>query len=105
MIDDCLPAGPLPIVPTMASIAFSQHLQTHVDAPRAEVHGATVREALDSVLAVNPRLRGYVLDDAGAVRKHIAVFLDGASVHDRTGLTDPLPPHGDIFILQALSGG
>lgn len=89
----------------MASIAFSQHLQTHVDAPRAEVRGTTVRQALESVLAENPRLRGYVLDDAGAVRKHIAVFLDGESVHDRTGLSDPLPPHGEIFVMQALSGG
>jgi molybdopterin synthase sulfur carrier subunit len=89
----------------MAAIAFSQHLQTHVDAPRAEVHGATVREALESVLAENPRLRGYVLDDAGAVRKHIAVFLDGESVHDRNGLSDPLSPHAEIFVMQALSGG
>ena len=89
----------------MAKIAFTQHLQTHVDAPCAEVAGSTVREALDQVLAVNPRLRGYVLDDAGAVRKHIAVFLDGESVHDRTGLSDPLPPDGEIFVMQALSGG
>ena len=89
----------------MASIAFSQHLQTHVDAPRSEVHGATVREAIEALLADNPRLRSYVLDDTGAVRKHIAVFINGESVHDRTGLSDPLPPHGEIFVMQALSGG
>ena len=31
----------------MASIAFSQHLQTHVDVERSVVEGGTVREALD----------------------------------------------------------
>jgi molybdopterin synthase sulfur carrier subunit len=89
----------------MASIAFSQHLQTHVDVERSDVSGATVREALDEVIAVNPRLRSYVLDDAGAVRKHIAIFLNGESVHDRSGLSDPLPANGEIFVMQALSGG
>jgi hypothetical protein len=89
----------------MASIAFSQHLQTHVDVERTEVAGATVRDALDAVIEVNPRLKNYVLDDAGAVRKHIAIFLDGESVHDRGGLSDPLPEKGEVFVMQALSGG
>ena len=89
----------------MPTIAFSQHLQTHVDVERSTVSGTTVREALDEVIAVNPRLRSYVLDDAGAVRKHIAIFLNGESVHDRTGLSDPLPENGEVFVMQALSGG
>lgn len=89
----------------MASIAFSQHLQTHVDVERSAVEGGTVREALDAVIAVNPRLRSYVLDDRGAVRKHIAIFLNGESVHDREQLSDPLPPDGEVFVMQALSGG
>ena len=89
----------------MASIAFSQHLQTHVDVERSVVEGGTVREALDAVIAVNPRLKSYVLDDRGAVRKHIAIFLNGESVHDRESLSDPLPPDGEVFVMQALSGG
>jgi hypothetical protein len=89
----------------MASIAFSQHLQTHVDVERTEVAGATVRDALDAVIEVNPRLKSYVLDDSGVVRKHIAIFLDGESVRDRGGLSDPLPEKGEIFVMQALSGG
>jgi hypothetical protein len=89
----------------MAFIAFSQNLQTHVDVDRSRVEGSTVREALDAVIAVNPRLRGYVLDDRGAVRKHIAVFLNGESVRDREALSDPLPPDAEVFVMQALSGG
>lgn len=89
----------------MASIAFSQHLQTHVDVDKSTVDGVTVREALDAVIALNPRLKSYVLDDRGAVRKHIAIFLNGESVQDRETLSDPLPPDGEVFVMQALSGG
>ena len=89
----------------MASIAFSQHLQTHVDVDKSTVAGTTVREALDAVVGLNPRLKSYVLDDRGVVRKHIAIFLNGESVHDRETLSDPLPPDGEVFVMQALSGG
>ncbi len=52
----------------MASIGFSQHLQTHVDVDKSMVDGITVREALDAVIALNPRLKSHVLDDRGVVR-------------------------------------
>ncbi len=89
----------------MASIAFSPNLQTHVAIERRDVRGATVREALDLVIAENERLRSYVLDDRGAVRKHIAVVVDGVTVADREHLSDPLAPDAEIFVMQALSGG
>ena len=67
--------------------------------------GKTVREALDTLFAENELLRSYILDDRGNVRKHIAVVLNGQTVQDREGLSDPLPPDGDLFVMQALSGG
>ena len=36
----------------------------------------------------NERARGYVLDDQGALRKHMAIFIDGRQVRDRIALTD-----------------
>ena len=54
---------------------------------------------------MHPRLRGYLLDDQGAVRKHVAIFLDGESICDRLALSDPLPAEGELFVAQALSGG
>lgn len=89
----------------MAFIALTPHLQSHVDVDRREIAGSTVREALDALFVENPRLKSYLLEDNGAVRKHVAVFLNGVSVKDRLNLTDPLPPDGEIFIMQALSGG
>ena len=45
----------------MPRVTFTPHLQRFLDAPPAEVAGGTVREALESVFAANPRLRGYVV--------------------------------------------
>ena len=62
-------------------------------------------EALDQVFETQPKLRSYVLDDQGRLRKHVAVFVDGEMVHDREGLTDPVSQKTEVFVMQALSGG
>ena len=64
-----------------------------------------MREALEEVFAANPRARGYVLDDQGALRKHMQVFVDGEMVRDRTGLSDPVGEASEVYVMQALSGG
>lgn len=89
----------------MAKVFFTKNLQRHVDAPETEAAGATVREVLDAVFAANPRVRGYVLDDQGALRKHMAVFVDGQQIGDRRHLSDGAPDGCEIYIMQALSGG
>ena len=89
----------------MAKVTFTSHLERFVDCPPREATGATVREALDKVFAENPRLRGYVLDDQAALRKHIVAFIDGKVISDRDNLSDPVGPNSEIYVLQALSGG
>jgi hypothetical protein len=69
------------------------------------VPGATVRAALEAVFADNPRLRGYVLDEQGCLRRHVVVFVDGRLVRDRLGLTDPVAEGSEVAVMQALSGG
>jgi len=55
--------------------------------------------------AINPRLRGYILDDQGHLRPNVVVFIDGRRARDLRGLTDPLGPDSRVHVLQALSGG
>jgi hypothetical protein len=69
------------------------------------VPGETVREGLEAAFALYPNLRGYVLDEHGALRFHMAVYVDGVPIADRRGLSDPVPESGEIFVMQALSGG
>jgi sulfur-carrier protein len=89
----------------MARIVFTANLQRHVDCQAAEVEGATVREALEAVFRSNERLRGYVLDDQSALRRHMAIVVDGQPLRDRVRLSDPISAASAIYVLQALSGG
>jgi molybdopterin synthase sulfur carrier subunit len=89
----------------MARVVFTANIQRHVVCPPSEVSGRTVREVLDAAFAGNERARGYVLDEQGALRKHMLVFVDGAQVTDRDGLSDPVPAGAEVYVLQALSGG
>jgi hypothetical protein len=89
----------------MPRVAFTQNIQRHVTCPPMDVAGGTVREALDAVFAANPQARGYVLDDQGALRKHMIIFVDGVAVRDRVRLSDLVGEASSITVFQALSGG
>jgi len=89
----------------MPRVVFTQNLQRHVECPETTAAGRTVREVLDAVFAANPRARGYVLDDQGELRHHMTIFVDGALIRDRVQLSDPVPDGGEVYVMQALSGG
>jgi hypothetical protein len=89
----------------MPTVTFTPNIQRHVSCPPTGVKGETVRQALEAVFQGNPQARGYVLDDQGAVRPHMVVFVDGHQVRDRQHLSDPVPRDAEIYVAQALSGG
>lgn len=89
----------------MAHVIFTQNIQRHVPSPRTEAEGGTVREVLERVFASNPAARSYVLDDQGAVRRHMVVFVNGRQIRDRAHLSDPVPADAEVCVMQALSGG
>ncbi len=89
----------------MPKVVFTQNLQVHIEVPPTDVEGGTVREALEAVFAEHQRARSYVLDEGGAVRSHMVIFVDGEQISDRESLSDPVPADGEIYVMQALSGG
>ena len=93
------------IVGVMATVEFTPNLQRILDCPTGDYPGATVRAVLEAAFAERPKVRGYVLDDQGAVRKHVVVFLNGAQIVDRTTLSDAVGANDQLFVMQALSGG
>lgn len=63
--------------------------------------GGTVAELLRELERVQPGLSGWILDERGAIRRHINVFVNG-----ERGLADTLVGPADrIDILPAISGG
>jgi hypothetical protein len=89
----------------LASIAFTPHLRA-VGPTRTEVcAGQTLAEMLDALAPAYPRLKAYVLDDQGRLRKHVAVFIDGVMTPHERALDQPLAPASHVYVFQALSGG
>lgn len=89
----------------VAQIVFAKAFRRHVECPDADADGATVGEALADYFERHPLVRSYVVDDAGAVRKHVAVFVNDDVIGDRANLSDPVGDHDRIHVFQALSGG
>ena len=89
----------------MPTVSFTSALRRFLPVPAAQVEGVTVGEALAAVFAARPALRGYVLDDQGALRRHVAVYVNGEPVRDRARMTDPVGARDEIYVFQALSGG
>jgi hypothetical protein len=89
----------------VASVEFTPQLQRFTATPQVQTGATTLRGALEAAFAVNPRLRGYVLDDQGHLRANVVCFIDGRRCTERVTLSDPLQPDSRIHVLQALSGG
>lgn len=89
----------------MAIVQFTPQLRRFTETPVVQTAAGSLREALEEAFAINPRLRGYVLDDQGHVRPNVVVFIDGRRSEDRVRLADALAPDSRVHVMQALSGG
>ena len=89
----------------MPRIAFTRHLEAVGPCEPQHYAGATVRQLIEAAAADYPRLRGYVLDDQGRLRKHVAVFVDGAMAPREHALEFAVQESSDVYVFQALSGG
>jgi hypothetical protein len=89
----------------MPRIAFTRHLQAVGPSELVAYDGATIGQLIEAVAADYPRLKNYVLDDQGRVRKHIAIFVDGVMQKRSTALALPVGKDSEIYVFQALSGG
>lgn len=95
----------------MAKVVFASSLTRWLPAgagggeASVETDADTIGAALDGAFSEHPSLRGYVLDEQGALRHHVAVFVDGEAVRHGAGLDMPLPARAEVYVIQALSGG
>ena len=70
---------------------------------RAElaIDGGSVGELLLALEREHPATSGWILDERGALRRHINVFVNGEMCAQET----PVAPDDRIDVLPALSGG
>lgn len=85
----------------MAVVRLRPPLRELAGAPEVSLPGRTVGEILRGLERAHPRLAGWVLDDQGRVRDHVAVFLGG----ERVGGDAPVAAADRLEIVGAVSGG
>ena len=90
----------------MAKIKFTAALKRFFpNLEELEIGGNTVAEVIQATEIKYPGISGYLLDERGAVRQHMNIFVRGELIEDRETLQDALAEHDEIVIFQALSGG
>ena len=70
-----------------------------------EINGTTIGEAIAELQTRYPGIKDRLLDETGAVRRHINIFVNSDHMRDRNGLDTTLAPGDEVFILPAVSGG
>ena len=89
----------------MAEIRIPPVLRPEAGGQRVvEVEAATVREALDTLVAQFPALKARVLEGDG-VPSFLNVFVDGNDVRLLSGLETTVSPTSKILLLPAVAGG
>lgn len=88
--------------PSMAIVSLRPPLRDLAGGRReVDVDGATVVDVLRALEREHPRLTGWVLDERGAIRRHIGVFVNG----EKARADQPLSGADVVHVLPAISGG
>ncbi len=77
-------------------------LRSYTESSQAEASGSTLDEVLVDLDRQYPGIRFRMIDEQQQVRRHIRVFVNGASVN---ALSQTMRPGDEVVIVQALSGG
>lgn len=90
----------------MPVVRFTRNLERfYPDLKATEVEGATVAEVISALESLYPGLPAYLIDETGALRQHVNIFIGDEIVSDKRRLSDTVRAGDEIFVLQALSGG
>ena len=90
----------------MPAVKFTSHLLRYFPALReADYAGATTRGVLQTLEQHYPGLSDYLLEENGAIRKHVNIFVGQRRLRERDELDAPVPPNSVVSFFQALSGG
>jgi sulfur-carrier protein len=92
----------------MPSVQMTDHLYRFFPQLKHQiltVPAGSVAEALLVINEIAPGFTDYVLDENGALRRHVNLSINDKVIVDKIKLTDRIPEDGTIYIFQALSGG
>jgi len=74
-------------------------------ASEVAAEGGTLAEVIDALEVAHPGLRVRVLDDDGAIRRFVNVYVNDDDVRFAEGLATATPDGTSISIIPAVAGG
>jgi molybdopterin synthase sulfur carrier subunit len=74
-------------------------------ASQVQVEGATLLEVIDNLEAAHAGFRDRLLDEDGAMRKFVNIFVADDDVRYLDGLNTPVPAGETVSIIPAVAGG
>ena len=69
------------------------------------VEGATLADVIENLEAVHPGFRERLLDESGAMRKFVNIFVADDDVRYLDGLATSVPAGETVSIIPAVAGG
>ena len=89
-----------------ASIRIPTILRTYTGgAAEVTVAGSTLRESISDLDMQCPGIAAWVLDDAGALRRLVNVYINDDDVRFLDNLDTPILDGAQISIIPAVAGG
>ena len=92
----------------MPVVQMTQHLYRffpQLEKRTITVPAGSVADVLRAINEIAPGFTDYVLDEQGALRRHVMLSVNDTVVIDRKTLSDRVSDDGTVYIFQALSGG
>jgi molybdopterin converting factor small subunit len=90
------------------SVRIPTILRTYTDGANevsVEPGEPTLAALLDALEAAAPGIRSRVLDDEGALRRFVNVYVDDEDVRFTEGLATPVRDGAQVSIIPAVAGG
>lgn len=75
------------------------------DQSRVSVEGSTLTEVIDALESDYPGIKSRVVDEQGAVRRFVNIYVAEEDVRFASGLDTPTPEGTQISIIPAVAGG
>jgi molybdopterin synthase sulfur carrier subunit len=89
-----------------AIVSIPTALSHHTNGVRQlSVNGENLNAVIEEIESSHPGVKEALIDDHGALRRFVIVFIDGVDVRTCQGLETHVGPQSEILIIRAIAGG
>jgi sulfur-carrier protein len=88
------------------SVRIPTILRTYTDgASEVDAAGGTLAEVIDSLDTSYPGIKGRILDEQGAIRRFVNVYVGNDDVRFLDALDTSTPDGTEVSVIPAVAGG